>query len=239
MTRRDFLYVLSPEEFEIVCGVRNFEDYRIDEITMSMKLRHLEIKLEKAEGFQSPDTSLEQYPTPAPLASGCYFTRPRTGILPAGMSVIPVAAPEFYRSEAALLGARNITRIDCDGNAITVARKNAENFNIRVNFLRQDISTGFTPPEHWDTIVMNPPFGAQKCHADRVFIDFAIKYADIIYMIANRGSIPFVHAYTQKRAEILETFEAKLPIKHLYHFHKKDLVEIPVEILHLRSLPPL
>jgi len=203
-----------------------------------MKLRHLEIKLEKTEGFQSPDTSLEQYPTPPPLAARLLFHAAQNGDITGRDVCDPGCGTGILSIGAALLGARNITGIDCDGNAIMVARKNAENFNVRVNFIRQEISGGFIPGEHWDTMVMNPPFGAQKCHADRVFIDFALKYAGVIYMIANRGSIPFVHAYTQKRAEILETFEAKLPIKHLYHFHKKDLVEIPVEILHLRSLCP-
>ena len=201
-----------------------------------MKLRHLEIQLEKVGGFQSPKTRLEQYPTPAPLAARLLFHAAQNGDI-TGMDVCdPGCGTGTLAIGAALLGARGITGIDCDGNAIQAARNNAAGFGVRIDFIQEEISEQSATRGHWDTIVMNPPFGAQKCHADRVFIDFALRSADITYMIANRGSIPFVHSYVQNRAEILETFEARLPIKHLYHFHKKDVVEIPVEILHLRSL---
>ena len=49
----------------------------------------------------------------------------------------------------------------------------------------------------FDTVVMNPPFGAQKKHADRPFIDLALVLAPVTYGIFNAGSAPFVRTYTE------------------------------------------
>ena len=85
-----------------------------------------------------------------------------------------------------------------------------------------------------DTVVMNPPFGAQKAHADRPFIDCALAAAPVTYSIFNAGSIPFVKAYTAQKAEITEKVGSAFPIKRTFAFHTKDVQEIEVEILRLK-----
>ena len=87
-----------------------------------------------------------------------------------------------------------------------------------------------------DTVVMNPPFGAQKAHADRPFIDCALAVAGVTYSIFNAGSIPFVEAYTAQKAEITEKIGGAFPIKRTFAFHTKDVQEIEVEILRLKRI---
>ncbi len=60
---------------------------------------------------------------------------------------------------------------------------------------------------------MNPPFGAQKAHADRPFIDRALELAGEVYGIFNEGSTPFVAAYTEGRATIEEVIRCAFPMK--------------------------
>jgi putative methylase len=83
---------------------------------------------------------------------------------------------------------------------------------------------------------MNPPFGAQKAHADRPFIDRAISLAPVTYSIFNAGSIQFVKAYTAQKAEITEKIGGAFPIKRTFAFHTKDVQEIEVEILRLKRI---
>jgi len=56
-------------------------------------------------------------------------------------------------------------------------------------------------------------------------------------MIANTGSIPFVRSYVKGRAVVMETIEAELPIRHSYHFHRKVVRNIRVEIIHMNRYP--
>jgi putative methylase len=86
-----------------------------------------------------------------------------------------------------------------------------------------------------DTVIMNPPFGAQRVHADRPFIDLALVTAPVTYGIFNAGSAQFIETYTAGRAEISEKVGGVFPIKRTFSFHKKDVQDIEVEILRLTS----
>jgi len=83
-------------------------------------------------------------------------------------------------------------------------------------------------------VIMNPPFGAQKAHADRPFIDLALTLAPITYSIFNAGSVQFIETYTAERAEIDEKIGGIFPIKRTFSFHTQDVQEIGVEILRLK-----
>ncbi len=90
-------------------------------------------------------------------------------------------------------------------------------------------------PGPCDTVVMNPPFGAQKqnIHADRPFIDAALALAPVTYGIFNAGSTPFVEAYVSGRGRIAGKVSGTFTIKRTFAFHTRDAQEIPVEILRL------
>jgi putative methylase len=130
-------------------------------------------------------------------------------------------------------GLEQVTGIDIDEKALEIARQNADKFPLTASFLQVEITSATKLPGHWDTIVMNPPFGAQVRHADRAFIDCALETGNQVYMIVNTGSIPFVRSYVKGRANILETVEGMLPIRHCYHFHRKEIRNIRVEIIHM------
>jgi putative methylase len=141
---------------------------------------------------------------------------------------------------AALLGAERITGLDCDSDAIAVARENAALLDADVDFVGADARDAELPGRlgSFDSVVMNPPFGAQKAHADRPFIDLALAIAPVTYGIFNAGSIPFIEAYTAGRAEITEKIGGTFRMKRTFSHHKKDSVEIEVEIIRLIRTKP-
>jgi len=200
-----------------------------------MKLKNLEMMLQRLAGFSRPRADLEQYQTPAPLAARLLYHALMKGDI-AGKKVLDLGCGTGVLTVgAALLGAESVTGVDIDERALAVARENADLLGTDIAFLAADLREGGCRDRigACDTVVMNPPFGAQKAHADRPFIDCAIAAAGVTYSIFNAGSIPFVEAYTAQKAEITEKIGGTFPIKRTFAFHTKDVQEIEVEILRL------
>ena len=201
-----------------------------------MKLKNLEMMLQRLSGFNKPRAALEQYQTPAPLAARLLFHALMKGDI-GGKRVVDLGCGTGVLAiGAALLGAASVTGVDIDESALAVARENASLLEAEVTFISADIREGCRDVSGGacDTVVMNPPFGAQKAHADRPFIDCALVIAPVTYSIFNAGSAQFVQAYTAHRAEITEKVGGAFPIKRTFAFHTKDVQEIGVEILRLK-----
>jgi putative methylase len=201
-----------------------------------MKLKQLEMILQRLSGFSPPQAALEQYQTPAPLAARLLYHALMKGDI-AGKRVCDLGCGTGVLAiGAALLGAASVTGVDIDDRALAVARENATLLDTDVTFLAADVREGGCRQRigTCDTVVMNPPFGAQKAHADRPFIDCALAVAGVTYSIFNAGSVPFVEAYTAQKAEITEKVGGAFPMKRTFAFHTKDVQEIEVEILRLK-----
>jgi len=201
-----------------------------------MKLKQLEMSLQRLSGFHRPKAALEQYQTPAPLAARLLYHALMKGDIEGKRVVDLGCGTGMLAIGAALLGAGSVTGVDIDERALVVAQENARLLDAEVTFLSSDLREGGCGERigACDTIVMNPPFGAQKAHADRPFIDCALSVADVTYSIFNAGSIPFVEAYTAQRAEVTEKIGGAFPIRRTFAFHKRDVQEIEVEILRLK-----
>ena len=197
-----------------------------------IKLRTLEIKLEGLKGFEKPNAFLEQYKTPAVVASRFLYNAALKGDIE-GMRVFdPGCGTGVLSCGAALLGAEYVFGIDIDKKAIEAAEKNAEKLGVCVDFLVSDINS-FECIKKFDTIIMNPPFGAQNVHADRPFIDLALRCGDVVYGIFNRRSTGFIKGYIKGKAEITDIFACDLPMKHTFAHHTKECVDIRVEIVRM------
>ena len=179
-----------------------------------MKLRQLEIQLEKITGYTRPSPRWEQYQTPAPLAARLLFHAHSRGDIE-GKRVCDLGCGTGILTIGALiLGAAQVTGYDIDDNALDTARKNAENMHVDPVFIPGDISDpGFSSSiPRFDTVIMNPPFGAQVLHADRPFIDTALHTGQTVYGIFNAGSRPFVENYIQGRGVIDEVIRGIFPL---------------------------
>nr|WP_245249734.1 METTL5 family protein [Methanolinea mesophila] len=196
------------------------------------------MKLERLSGFSSPDPGKEQYRTPAPLAARLLFHAWSRGDIE-GKKVIDLGCGTGVLSVgAALLGADEVTGIDIDPAALEVAERNATGAGVTVGLVRGDLAdpavVAGLPPG--DTVVMNPPFGAQTLHADRPFIDAALRLAPVTYGIFNAGSRSFLTSYLQGRGVVDEVVAGVIPIKKTFAFHTREVREIPVEIMVLRRV---
>ncbi len=200
-----------------------------------MKLKQLEMALQRLAGFDRPRASLEQYPTPAPLAARLLFHAHMRGDIGGKTVCDPGCGTGVLAIGAVLLGADDVIGIEIDPDAVKVAERNAALLGAEVRFIAGDVNDPALPEQAGgsDTVVMNPPFGAQKVHADRPFIDFALKTAPVTYGIFNAGSRQFIESFTATRATIDEVVGGRLPIRKTFSFHTRDVQEIEVEILRL------
>jgi putative methylase len=190
-----------------------------------MKRKQLERMLERLEGFSRPSLQREQYATPAAVAAEILFLAAMRGDLGTvcdlgcGTGVLAIGA--------ALLGARAIG-VEIDGDALDVARRNAKKLNADVDYIRADVKSVIL--KGIDTVVMNPPFGAQKASAgDRAFLSQAVKTAKTVYSLHNRGSEAFIRAFI-KPCEVQEIYSVAYPLKRSFEFHSKDVKVIEVEL---------
>ena len=135
-----------------------------------MKQRKLEILLEKVRGFEKPNITLEQYPTPALLAAEMLHFAFMKGDLEGTVYDLGCGTG-MLAIGAAVLGAEKVVGFDSDPGALEIARENAEMIGVDVEFECKDIRQ---VRGHANTVVMNPPFGAQVKGSDRPFLKTAM-----------------------------------------------------------------
>jgi len=211
-----------------------------------MKLRKLEIALEKVEGFIAPNVNFEQYKTPATIAAPFLHMAFMSGDIE-GKTVYDLGCGTGILSiGAAILGASRVVGFDIDASAVSGAEKNtsemAEILEIDetdIHFIVSDVSKipemiASGELKRADTILMNPPFGAQEKGNDRPFLDAAIASGEVVYSIHNKGSRAFIEKYI-KPAVVTNCFTAEFPIQRTFDFHKKEIQAIDVEIYRIES----
>lgn len=198
-----------------------------------MRIRHLEMMLEDCAGFANPDARSEQYATPAVVAARLLHEADRMGDI-SGLRVVDLGCGTgILACGAALLGAGEVIGIDRDAAALAVARENAAALGVTVTFVEADIAAPGAAIPPADTIIMNPPFGAQRAHADRPFIDAGLASADVVWGIFNSGSRPFLESYIRRRAVIDTVIQTTFPIRRTFAHHTRDMVTIPVDFIRL------
>jgi putative methylase len=200
-----------------------------------MKLKRLEMTLQRLRGYTHPRAALEQYQTPAPLAARLLYHALMKGDIE-GKTVCDLGCGTGVLAiGAVLLGADRVKGVDSDPGAVRDATENAELLDTEVGFIVADVKDEALRGllGSCDTVIMNPPFGAQKAHADRPFIDLALSIAPVTYSIFNAGSAQFIETYTAQRAKIDEKVGGVFPLRRTFSFHTQDVMEIEVEILRL------
>ena len=197
-----------------------------------MKRKDLEMALQKVRGFEDPDPALEQYMTPATMASEILFDAYRAGDVE-GMKVVDLGCGTgMFSIGAALLGAGMSIGFDTSEKAIEVARSNAEALEVDVEFVLSDIRD---VEEGADTIFMNPPFGCQNKNADRPFLDRAMELSECVYSIHMAETLDFVKGYCEKRGRQVASYKIyKYEIPHVFAFHTKTKKTIDVAVVNIR-----
>jgi len=196
-----------------------------------MKQSELERLLQRVPPHPSPEPSLEQYMTPAPVAASALFFAAqygdiidkRVGDLGCGTGILAIGAR--------ILAAASVVAMDIDRASVEVGKAFAESEGLDIDWRVGDI-TDFHG--ELDTVVMNPPFGAQKRHADRPFLEKAFECAGTVHSFHMAATEEFVEREASAAGfTVTHKNKYEIGIKHLFDFHRKERRQIEVVLLRM------
>jgi len=179
---------------------------------------------------------LEQVATPAEAAADLLLAAVRLDGLE-GRSVLDLGSGTGRLAiGAALLGAESVVGLELDPALVEVARAAAQSAGVRVEFRPGDVTEWQRPAE---LVVMNPPFGAQRRHADRAFWDRALVLAErSVHAFALADSRTFIARRVVARgAQVLETQPVAWELPRTFPHHTRHRVPLPVDRWAIRTKP--
>ena len=194
-----------------------------------MRASELTRRLAELEPFAAPDPALEQVATP-PEAAAELLRRALAHDDLVGRSVADLGCGTGALGiGAALLGAGPVFGVDLDAAALAVARRNAGRAGVELELLEGPVDRFDRPV---DTVLMNPPFGAQRRHADRPFWATAVRLARRrTYAFALADSRTFIARWAvETAAPILETRPVRWALPATFRHHRKARVPLPVDL---------
>jgi putative methylase len=194
-----------------------------------VKKQQLEIALQKLRPLATRDPKLEQYSTPADVAADIVWEAFAAGDID-GRKVADLGCGNgIFSVGSKLMGAAFVQGIDIDPKAVATARENAKSLGLGIEFSVGEVES---LSGSFDTVIQNPPFGAQKRHADRVFIGKSLELAPKVYSLHNSGTETFVARMVEglgARCEPVKRFKFEIP--YAFEFHRKAKETFSVVLL--------
>ncbi len=200
-----------------------------------MKKKELEILLQDIPTFNNPIPELEQYLTPANIAAEIIFLAHQFGDIKNKTVIDLGCGTGIFSIGAYITGAKKVTGIDIDKSSIETAKKYAKKKKYNITFLVKDASK---LEKKCDTIIMNPPFGAQKgnINIDRIFIKKGLEKSSVFYSLHLTKTISFIEKLINiKKGNITFIKNYDFPIKWVFDFHKKKVVNYDVTLLRVKT----
>ncbi|ORZ23871.1 S-adenosyl-L-methionine-dependent methyltransferase [Lobosporangium transversale] len=151
---------------------------------------------------------------------------------------------------AAMMGSAYNVGFDIDPDAIAIALRNCEEFEIEMDFILADLSesavlpssSGNSTSSHdsftmmkgkLDTILMNPPFGTREKGIDMVFLKRGIDLANhAVYSLHKTSTREHILKKAKEwgvKCEVVA--ELRYNLDKSYSFHKKKSQDIAVDFL--------
>ena len=201
------------------------------------KNKHLAILLSLLPIQEKMNLELEQYTTPGDLASRWINEIYKLNNYELSESnIIDVGCGNgILGFGLALIGAKNVTLIDCDSNAIENAKKGEEilnekvDLNSNITFINATVGKDIINIPDDSIIISNPPWGTQKQKADRPILEliFKSKAKEIHIMHASKVThlIAFAKEYGWDAEKLFRT-NFILPALYQHHKQKNATTEI-------------
>ena len=190
-------------------------------------------------GFENPQASLEQYRTPPELAAHLVHTADLQGDIE-GRTVLDLGCGTgMLALGAALRSPETVVGLDIDPAPLSTARRNERKVGstTSVSWVRGDATAApLCPEQSATTVVMNPPFGAQRGneHADRAFLQTAASVASVSYSVHNAGSEDFVESFAADAGgEVTHAFETAFDLPRQFEFHEDASRAISAEVFRI------
>ncbi|MBD3156166.1 MAG: methyltransferase [Candidatus Aenigmarchaeota archaeon] len=206
---------------------------------MTLSKKQLAILLSQLDSNPSPDPNLEQYEIPGELAAEIINLAFLSGDIEDKTVLDLGCGSGRLAIGSALMGAKEVTGVDIDKDVLETAKKNAKKVkeisDERIEFIHSDTID-------WkgkvDTVIQNPPFGIQKEHADRIFLEKALECGNKIYSLhrSYSKSRNFLTKYIRKHGgEIEKIIKYQFRMPHTFKFHEKPAVTFDVDLYIVRS----
>jgi putative methylase len=192
-----------------------------------MRRAELIHRLERIPPPPHPRADREQVVTPGEAAAELLFTAVAAGDLE-DRSVLDLGSGTGRLAMGARwLGARPVTGVEVDPESVEVAR--AQPGSEGVVFANHDVADWSEPA---DVVIMNPPFGAQRAHADRPFWDAAFRLAGrSVYAFALADSRTFIaRRAVAANAHVLATRPVPWEVPRTFPHHTRRRVPLRVDL---------
>ncbi len=198
--------------------------------------KHLEMKLQSIPNHPKPKVGLEQYTTPAVIASDLVWNAFSLGDIENRNIVDLGCGTGVFAIASALMGADSSVGVDVDEDSINLAVEVKDKLDVdNADFIVGDICS-FSPEMDVDTVFQNPPFGSQKkadSGQDLKFVQKAIALnPDVLYSFHMASTQDFLIKYYEDNGmEITHIFRYNFPIPKIYDFHTKEKRNVDVIVI--------
>ena len=201
------------------------------------KNKHLAILLSLLPQQQNRSLELEQYTTPGDLASRWIHeinNASKQGI--ANHNIIDLGCGNGVLGfGCALLGAKNVTMIDCDMESLNIAKQGESqlhenvDLSVEITYINAKIGTDTVVIPEKSLIISNPPWGAQKHKADRPMLKlmFESNATEIHIMHTSKAVhlLPFANDHGWIAEKMFRT-NFMLPAMYQHHKQKNTMTEV-------------
>jgi len=196
--------------------------------------RQLEINLSKMRIREDPDLSLEQYPVSPEVGAELLFMASFEHRDIIGRKVLDLGSGTGRLAiGAGLLGAKEIVGVDIDPTSISLARDNASKLKVNVDWIVGDVAT---VQGKFDTVVMNPPYGTRKEHADIEFLEQSFRYAETVYSIHKSSTRTFLRGFIDRHGRNVNAIRnVEMFLPHLFDFHQNKRKSISVDLYRITT----
>jgi len=206
---------------------------------MPISKKEFIFRIQNTETFIDPKVELEQYSIDASCAvdiiffAGFEFNDINQKIivdLGAGTGRLSIASTFFKPAY--------VLSVDIDLSALFILKKNIKKlqleniiFPICTDVKYFEISKFLLPKNSQITTIMNPPFGVKKRTADRIFLERAFAFSNIVYSIhlANKGVHNFISNFIRKynwKIDYVLPFNMILERSFQFHEQKKKKINV-------------
>ncbi len=212
----------------------------------------LERFLLQVEPHPAPRPDLEQYTIPADAAATMLYLAAYRYDDIIDKSVLDLGCGTGRLAlGAAFLGAREVVGVDVDRKAVNAAFCYSEKTGLksRVQWVAADLGVVHGK---FDTVLENPPYGVQRLHADRRFLQKALEVGRVVYSLhksvgentvllrklkaSSEGILSvapsdFIRGFVEKQGgRVRAVYGMLMTIPHMFGFHEKMKHEFVVDL---------
>tara|TARA_B100000586_G_scaffold154210_1_gene112157 strand:+ start:357 stop:953 length:597 start_codon:yes stop_codon:yes gene_type:complete len=188
--------------------------------------------LANSPDFKEPDPDLEQYATPVDIALEIVKKANSGGHLAGKVADLGCGTGRLAIG-VAILGA-DVTGFEIDRKALNIAIQYSKENNLDIRWVCGAVEN---IDEEFDTVIMNPPFGAQRPGADRIFLEKALEISENIWTIHMSETRSFIEKFIDNHSGKIENcYEFDFTIPRSMPFHTRDTAKQKAILYHIASL---